>query len=370
MPDRIRQTRQPTINVPTALAAINNVQTAVRSNDPLKYVIALKQLEMHAEEFEFKKSQANITNIAKIIDQQTELGKLITEQAMDDEIRKANKSGDMERVDFLLALKSGRQRPTNIQSLDKFRSMEFDTESERQTALGFLDPNYQPSEFDELSVLQEQGLISPEQQRTAVGRSVTDATSQEKNAQLISSWVDQGIVTESEGKELYQSLFLKSSNEPSTDTEVARKIMVAFPKGDPTASALNKINIAYPNANANKIVSYIGRLTEDENGNQRSFSEMKDAYENPKASDLTRARLPDDTVIQAADEFKTAAELKIGDESVRKVMQAREVLQTEIPVLIDMMESYENENGKGSLGLALRIENGVLKRARGYPEQS
>lgn len=323
---QVPQPNAPTIS-DAAIAYMDDAKKAFDAGDIAQLMIAQRGLELEARradlaerEFEWKEQQKAIENMDAIT-------KRAFERQLRDKIMAAEEAGDYASANRDRALLEGRQLPSNIQALDEYEGRGFEVTEE--VARGFLDPNYQPTSAEE-------------------------PTNKERDIETIRELEKEGIYTKEQATEAIQGIFLKSARTvPPTDTEIARRSLLAYPKGDPTASALNKMNLAYPNANANKLIAYISNLTKDAEGLPISFEDLKN--EHPQRLN------------EVTDELKTAAELKVGDESVRKVMQAREVLQTEIPNLVELMEDYEKEYGKGSLGRALQIENGVLKRVQGYP---
>lgn len=311
------QESQQATSIPEALLAYQKIQNINNSGQitPEKQVsLALEQrkIQLLAEDFEFQKRKQSFDQYVKLMEQGTELQKTMAMQELDKEIRDAYASGNNALARQLEAQRTGGQTKQTFQ--------------------------------DRVGEAEAQGFLSKDQSATAVQRELLDPTTNEQNIQVLDTLVNQGIITDEERKSLIIDMF-DDNVRAKTDTADSIDILNKFPPGDPTASGLNKLNLSLPKSNAERFFAYIGRLTET-----KPFDQLTDVQKS-----------------QAANEFKTAAELKVGNDSVKKVMQARELLQSEIPYLLNLMEQYEVKHGEGSLGRKLQIANGVVKFVTGAP---
>ena len=114
----MNQQRNP--SVIKAIGIVNDIQRAKNMGDMTRYALGMRQLQLAAEEFEFKKRQSSINNILKVVETQSELQKEARDVALADEIRKAFDAGDMERADFLGALRAKGQRSADLQALSAY----------------------------------------------------------------------------------------------------------------------------------------------------------------------------------------------------------------------------------------------------------
>ena len=340
------------ISIPEALLYVNQAQKAKQSGDSVQYALALKGLQLEAERFEQKKRQDAFNNAVKLAETQSELTKEMRVQALDDEIKKSYEAGDTERADFLMALKQGGQRPAMLQELDEYdRRVERGITEDEKQLFGIKsadDPTTKERDIKMLDSLIEDGVIDEADKKDIImslfGVDEPSISATQEKLLGVHDMYKADEITESESIEMRKRIL--AGTESRSDTKDSIDALDIFPVDDPTSSALNKINLSFPKAQAERMIAYIAKLTEG-----KPFNELPAAIKSA-----------------AAEEFKAAVEIKgVGGESVKKVMQARELLNQELPPLLNMMEDYEDRYGKGSLGFAIKMKDGVLSRVSGRP---
>ena len=140
----------------------------------------------------------------------------------------------------------------------------------------------------------------------------------------------------------------EASQQPqrTTDTAAYEAILQKYPAGGAMNQAFNAISKIYSPSQANRVASGLDRI----------------------AGGVAWENQPDEKKIQIADDMKQLVDIEApGGESIRKVVQAREELQREIPYILDLMEAWQKKNPDDNLGRWLQIQETGMVRLQGRP---
>ena len=122
------------ISIPEAIVSAVNARKSMDQGDQMGYILALKQMELQAERFEWDKRNDLLAQSQKAWEQQTAVDKEMRRQALDKEIRDAYEAGDMDRVRFLQSQQAGSIVPFQPRQAAPVKPEEWDLMRQRYEA--------------------------------------------------------------------------------------------------------------------------------------------------------------------------------------------------------------------------------------------
>ena len=130
----------------------------------------------------------------------------------------------------------------------------------------------------------------------------------------------------------------------TTDTAAYEAMVDKYNPNDPMITAFGAIAKIYPASQANRVAKALDRIA----GGKNWVDQTPEKQE------------------QIALDMKQTVDIEgPGGESVRKVMQARELLQRDVPYLVGLLDAYAKKHGVDALGRDLQIVDGAVKFVTG-----